>query len=210
MITNRRVRVAANRVGVCLSPALLVPAHARASLTAFNTNSLIYQPGNLFVLKLLLGKQFQDRGDIYVKKHDPMRSPSSWITEPQFTSAVHAFRPDFKTVEPSATEIFSSTPFPFEFPGTYTLQTFQARTGTDPANLDNLIGTGFPVRIAFIARTAGVGTNTTILTISPAVFVNVNPATKTPLKRVYGLKTFESYRTIIYLVAGKLERPTRP
>lgn len=32
---------------------------------------------------------------------------------------------------------------------------------------------------------------------------------KTALKRAYGFKTFENYRTIIYLVAGKLELPTR-
>ncbi len=32
---------------------------------------------------------------------------------------------------------------------------------------------------------------------------------KTALKRAYGLKTFANYRTIIYLVAGKLELPTR-
>ena len=32
---------------------------------------------------------------------------------------------------------------------------------------------------------------------------------KTALKRAYGFKTFANYRTIIYLVAGKLELPTR-
>lgn len=32
---------------------------------------------------------------------------------------------------------------------------------------------------------------------------------KTAFKRAYGFKTFENYRTIIYLVAGKLELPTR-
>lgn len=32
---------------------------------------------------------------------------------------------------------------------------------------------------------------------------------KTALKRAYGFKTFENYRTIIYLIAGKLELPTR-
>jgi transposase len=32
---------------------------------------------------------------------------------------------------------------------------------------------------------------------------------KTALKRAYGFKTFENYRTIIYLVAGKLALPTR-
>jgi len=32
---------------------------------------------------------------------------------------------------------------------------------------------------------------------------------KTALKRAYGFKTFATYRTIIYLVAGKLELPTR-
>lgn len=32
---------------------------------------------------------------------------------------------------------------------------------------------------------------------------------KTALKRAYGFKTFENYRTIIHLIAGKLELPTR-
>ncbi len=45
--------------------------------------------------------------------------------------------------------------------------------------------------------------------ITNGVVEGLNSKIKTALKRAYGFKTFENYRTIIYLVAGKLELPTR-
>jgi len=45
--------------------------------------------------------------------------------------------------------------------------------------------------------------------ITNGVVEGLTSKIKTALKRAYGFKTFENYRTIIYLVAGKLELPTR-
>jgi len=45
--------------------------------------------------------------------------------------------------------------------------------------------------------------------ITNGIVEDLTSKIKTALKRAYGFKTFENYRTIIYLVAGKLELPTR-
>lgn len=45
--------------------------------------------------------------------------------------------------------------------------------------------------------------------ITNGVVEGLTSKIKTALKRAYGFKTFENYRTIIYLVVGKLELPTR-
>ncbi len=46
--------------------------------------------------------------------------------------------------------------------------------------------------------------------ITNGVIEGLNSRIKTALKRTYGFKTFENYRTIIYLlIAGKLDLPTR-
>jgi transposase len=45
--------------------------------------------------------------------------------------------------------------------------------------------------------------------ITNGVVEGLTSKIKTALKRAYGFKTLENYRTIIYLVAGKLELPTR-
>ena len=45
--------------------------------------------------------------------------------------------------------------------------------------------------------------------ITNGIVEGLNSKIKTALKRAYGFKSFEYYRTIIYLVAGKLELPTR-
>lgn len=45
--------------------------------------------------------------------------------------------------------------------------------------------------------------------ITNGIVEGLTSTIKTALKRAYGFKTFENYRTIIYLVAGKLDLPTR-
>jgi transposase len=45
--------------------------------------------------------------------------------------------------------------------------------------------------------------------ITNGIVEGLNSKIKTALKRAYGFKTFETYRTIIYLIAGKLDLPTR-
>lgn len=45
--------------------------------------------------------------------------------------------------------------------------------------------------------------------ITNGVDEGLNSKIKTALKRAYGFKTFKNYRTIIYVIAGKLELPTR-
>jgi transposase len=45
--------------------------------------------------------------------------------------------------------------------------------------------------------------------ITNGVVEGLNGKIKTALKGAYGFKTFENYRTIIYLVAGRLDLPTR-
>ncbi|MGH7409527.1 MAG: ISL3 family transposase [Candidatus Methylomirabilis sp.] len=45
--------------------------------------------------------------------------------------------------------------------------------------------------------------------ITNGIVEGLNSKIKTALKRAYGFKTFENYRTIIYLIAGKLDLPTR-
>jgi transposase len=45
--------------------------------------------------------------------------------------------------------------------------------------------------------------------ITNGIVEGLNSKIKTALKRAYGFKTFDHYRTSIYLVAGKLDLPTR-
>ena len=45
--------------------------------------------------------------------------------------------------------------------------------------------------------------------ITNGIVEGLTSTIKTALKRAYGFKTFENYRTIITLVAGKLDHPTR-
>ncbi|MGH8648464.1 MAG: ISL3 family transposase [Burkholderiales bacterium] len=45
--------------------------------------------------------------------------------------------------------------------------------------------------------------------ITNGIVEGLNSKIKTALKRAYGFKTFENYRIIIYLIAGKLDLPTR-
>ena len=45
--------------------------------------------------------------------------------------------------------------------------------------------------------------------ITNGIVEGINSKIKTALKRAYGFKNFQYYRTIIYLVAGKLDLPTR-
>jgi len=51
--------------------------------------------------------------------------------------------------------------------------------------------------------------NFTRTRITNGIVEGINSKIKTALKRAYGFKQFVYYRTIIYLVAGKLELPTR-
>ena len=57
-------------LGACAAIALTTVTSAEASVTALNTNQIIYQPGDLFVLTLVLspiGFNDQARGDLYVR-----------------------------------------------------------------------------------------------------------------------------------------------
>ncbi len=45
--------------------------------------------------------------------------------------------------------------------------------------------------------------------ITNGIVEGLNSKIKTTVKRAYGFKSFEYYKTIIYLVAGKLPLPTR-
>ncbi len=51
--------------------------------------------------------------------------------------------------------------------------------------------------------------NHEIFSLAHGVVEGLNNKIQTALKRAYGFKTFEGYRTILYLVAGKLKPSTR-
>ncbi len=156
------------------------------SLTALNTNQTIYRPGDPFVLTLLLGTRPNEpiHGDLYVQMTLPDKSTLFLDKTAQFTSAARPFRADFTIARPSETEIFSQSGFPFDKPGTYTLEAFHVKTGSsDPRNRDNHVGSGLPIQVALLTPSSVGGTSTTILTKSEAFFIDidVNPATHTAI-----------------------------
>jgi hypothetical protein len=167
-------------LGACAAIALATVTSAEASVTALNTNQIIYQPEDRFVLTLVLGPSFgkQTQGDVYVQVTLPDGTTRFLDQNAQFTTAVRPFRANLAIIQPSETEIFSR-PFPFALQGTYALAAFQVMPGTDPTNPDNIVGTGLPVRIALTAPTSAAGTNRTVPTPSAPVSVDVNPATGT-------------------------------
>ena len=180
MTIRHSVRKSASILGVCLGIALLMPALPEASLTALNTNQTIFQPGDTFVLTLILGKEGFTSGDLYVQVMLPNGTILFLNETGQFTAIARPFRANLTIAVPSQTEIFSGS-FPFALQGTYTLQAFQVLTGSDPTNPDNLIGTGFPVRIAFVAPTSPVGTNITIPLGRNSAAIDVNAVAKTAI-----------------------------
>lgn len=184
-LKNEALRRSAIILVVCLTVALVAAAPAQASVTALNTNQTIYQPGDLFVLTLLLspGLLAPERGDLYVKVTLPDGSHFFLNQNAQLTATVRPFRPDLTIDKPSVTEIFSLR-VPSDLPhGTYMLQAFQAKSGSDPINPDNRVGSGFPLSVAVGSPTSPTGANLTIPfdSVSLNNAIAVNPATSTAI-----------------------------
>lgn len=199
MSAHRPLHKSVALLGVCLAVALVTAAPVEASLTALNTNQIIYQPGDPFVLTLILSPEGFTSGDLYVQIMLPNGAILFLNEAAQFTATARPFRPNLTITVPSQTEIFSGG-FPFALQGTYALQAIQVLTGSDPTNPDNLIGTGFPVRIAFVAPTSPVGT---VMTIPVDSILNgdfaVNP--KTQIAVVSG---FPKIVKAVNLITGKV------
>ncbi len=179
-----RVRIVCATLLACLAIGLGMPAIGRASRIGIRTNQIIYQPGDSVDLTLLLGPTLMptplpalNRGDLYVQVTLPDGSILFLDQNAQFTPAARPFRPDLFVATPSQTEIFSFPIAPVLPQGTYTLLAFQVRTGSDPTNSANIISTGFPVGVAFIAPTSPVGRSVVIPLTSSISRVAVNPQT---------------------------------